>query len=134
MDTSFIAISYFKTLEVTLAKKIGELSKGAELVKYIDKEKKVNVVLDYQRNPIEVGDKMYYDQTIGRYNGFIRNFGDYEKYEEHFDPLHPDYRGKRDKLWENKRTTSQMYIAINVAIKAFWQFNKWRRCATSSMR
>ncbi|MCG7344097.1 hypothetical protein MHZ92_08135 [Sporosarcina sp. ACRSL] len=98
MDTSFIAISYFKTLEVTLAKKIGELSKGAELVEYNNKEKKVRVALDYKKNPIEVGDAVYYHQTIGKYNGFIRNFSKYEKYEENLDPLHPDYRKKRDQL------------------------------------
>ncbi|MFT4413277.1 tetratricopeptide repeat protein [Fredinandcohnia humi] len=99
LDATFIVVSYFKTLEITLAKKIGELSNGINMIQYDRNTKKVKLVFAYDK-PVKIGiSDRYYKLTLGSYYDFIRNYkSDLDGYVDEKDPIHPKYQNKRFNL------------------------------------
>lgn len=106
IDASFIVVSYFKALEITLAKKIGELSKGEYLLHFNRKQSKAFPLRAFDDSLLVIGtDLKFYKETIGKYNQFLkyyqRNY--YHKYKKDLDPVKAQYQSIREQLSDECR-------------------------------
>lgn len=97
-DASFIVVSYFKAVEILLAKKLGFLSQGERLLKkeWDKKERKNRIVPMYSQ---VIGEETFFTtQTLGSYNTFIWLYSQYQQYKPEKDPLKTEHRDSRSEI------------------------------------
>ena len=73
MDSTFVVVSYFKALEVFLAKKLSSIAPNRPTLKFdYDRKKKQKVLKENKR--IRIGTPRFYRETFFTYYSFIENF------------------------------------------------------------